>query len=122
MRRRGQCRCGNLLIFEKGPEGYKGRCPRCGAVVRVRGKGRKKRRVPRAPLDPLGLLDLPTVPPSQRSPPPEILSVPSEPEMTLVPWTEPPVPAPRAVNTWLIVGGVAVVVLAIGGVIGWFLF
>ncbi len=36
MQRRGQCKCGEVLTFERGPDGYKRRCPRCAAVVRLR--------------------------------------------------------------------------------------
>ena len=35
MARRGRCRCGFILRFEKGDDGYKTRCPECGAVVRL---------------------------------------------------------------------------------------
>jgi DNA-directed RNA polymerase subunit M/transcription elongation factor TFIIS len=35
MARRGRCRCGVVLSFRKGPEGYKMRCPSCGSVVRL---------------------------------------------------------------------------------------
>ena len=40
MARRGKCRCGQMLEFHKTPQGYKGRCPRCKAVVRLHGKGK----------------------------------------------------------------------------------
>jgi hypothetical protein len=36
MSRRARCRCGAVLRFEKGPNGYKTRCPGCGSVVRLR--------------------------------------------------------------------------------------
>jgi hypothetical protein len=36
MARTGRCRCGALLKFRRGPEGYKVRCSRCNAVVRLR--------------------------------------------------------------------------------------
>ena len=36
MKRRGQCRCGTILEFEKTSLGYKTRCPQCKAVVRLR--------------------------------------------------------------------------------------
>jgi hypothetical protein len=36
MSRRGQCRCGTILDFALGPNGYKMRCPTCGSVVRLR--------------------------------------------------------------------------------------
>jgi hypothetical protein len=35
-KRRGQCRCGSILTFEKGLDGYKMRCETCGSVVRCR--------------------------------------------------------------------------------------
>jgi hypothetical protein len=35
MARRGRCRCGNILVFHRGPQGYKMRCPQCLAVVRL---------------------------------------------------------------------------------------
>ena len=62
MPRRGLCRCGTVLAFESGTDGYKGRCPSCGAVVRLRanlsGGPRKRQRSgvlafrPPAPSDP----------------------------------------------------------------------
>jgi hypothetical protein len=36
MARRGRCRCGEILVFRRGPQGYKTRCPSCQAVVRLR--------------------------------------------------------------------------------------
>jgi hypothetical protein len=36
MARRGRCRCGSILTFQKGPDGYKTRCASCGAVVRLK--------------------------------------------------------------------------------------
>ena len=36
MARRGRCRCGSVLHFDQGPDGYKTRCPRCGSMVRLR--------------------------------------------------------------------------------------
>src|SRR5262245_25971699 len=36
MARQGLCHCGMVLKFRRGPWGYKKRCPRCGAVVRLR--------------------------------------------------------------------------------------
>lgn len=35
MARRGRCRCGKILTFRRSSEGYKRRCSRCGAVVRL---------------------------------------------------------------------------------------
>ena len=40
MARRGRCRCGSVLQFRRGPEGYKTRCPSCGSVVRLRAAAR----------------------------------------------------------------------------------
>lgn len=36
MARRGRCRCGTVLRFERTAVGYKTRCPKCKAVVRLR--------------------------------------------------------------------------------------
>ena len=38
MPRRGKCRCGTVLTFERTAQGYKVRCPNCQAVVRLRAK------------------------------------------------------------------------------------
>jgi hypothetical protein len=35
MARRGRCRCGFVLKFKRGPDGYKTRCPSCGCMVRL---------------------------------------------------------------------------------------
>jgi hypothetical protein len=42
MARRGRCRCGNILTFQRGPDGYKVRCPVCQAVVRLSKPGARK--------------------------------------------------------------------------------
>jgi hypothetical protein len=36
MARRGRCHCGEVLFFRKTVVGYKRRCPRCHAIVRLR--------------------------------------------------------------------------------------
>jgi hypothetical protein len=36
MPRHGRCRCGIILEFRRGPQGYKTRCPNCKSVVRLR--------------------------------------------------------------------------------------
>ena len=64
MVRRGQCRCGSVLDFQKGPDGYKTRCPRCGSVVRLRlaltKKRPKQKSAPRGrPVDESETADLP---------------------------------------------------------------
>jgi hypothetical protein len=48
MARRGRCRCGAILKFHRGPEGYKTRCPECGAVVRLRVEAQRRTRKERA--------------------------------------------------------------------------
>jgi hypothetical protein len=52
MARRGRCRCGLVLKFKKGPDGYKTRCPSCGCVVRLKPvaarRTAKKRKAPRS--------------------------------------------------------------------------
>jgi hypothetical protein len=42
MPRRGRCRCGQVLVFHRGPQGYKTRCPQCLAVVRLHLKSADK--------------------------------------------------------------------------------
>jgi hypothetical protein len=43
MARHGRCHCGQLLLFHRGPDGFKERCPRCGSVVRLQVGERRKR-------------------------------------------------------------------------------
>ena len=43
MARRGRCRCGFVITFHRGPNGYKARCPACGSVVRLRIRGGRAR-------------------------------------------------------------------------------
>lgn len=48
MSRHGRCRCGTILKFHRGPNGYKTRCPGCGSVVRLRvgsGQGKDQEKV-----------------------------------------------------------------------------
>jgi predicted RNA-binding Zn-ribbon protein involved in translation (DUF1610 family) len=47
MTRRGRCRCGAVLRFEKGSNGYKTRCPSCGSVVRLRPAAARSKVLPR---------------------------------------------------------------------------
>jgi hypothetical protein len=101
MQRSGQCKCGVILTFEQGPSGYKGRCPKCGAVVRLRIAGesptpvpaaRSARRPPR-PSDPrlsvVALREPGPVAPGETDPD---ATTPFEPidEIQLEPWTPPP--------------------------------
>jgi hypothetical protein len=50
MVRRGRCRCGSILRFPKGPDGFKTVCANCGAVVRLRVEEGKKRASKPPPL------------------------------------------------------------------------
>jgi hypothetical protein len=64
MPRRGRCRCGNILVFHRGPQGYKMRCPNCLAVVRLHVDPPAKANPPkkRPPADPF---DFSAYPPTQ---------------------------------------------------------
>jgi hypothetical protein len=64
MPRRGRCRCGNILVFHRGPQGYKMRCPQCLAVVRLHLNQPAKPPPPknRPPADPF---DFSAYPPTQ---------------------------------------------------------
>jgi|SRR6516162_3527490 len=104
MQRSGQCKCGVILTFEQGPSGYKGRCPKCGAVVRLRLAGdpatpapatRPARRPPR-PSDPrLSVVALREPGPVAPGEPDLDATTPFEPidEVHIEPWTPPPAPA-----------------------------
>jgi hypothetical protein len=111
MARRGQCRCGLILTFHRTARGYKARCPGCGSVVRLRVKGKKRRR-PRA--------DNTVIQPSADDLPP-----PDEIDVELVSLSELARASPRAPRQrgklWLLVagGGVALVAAA-GGLVWWF--
>jgi hypothetical protein len=63
---RGRCQCGAILAFRKGPEGYKTRCPTCGAVVRLRIAASRRRRAKKRSRE---LAAVPTV--DQPTPPPQ---------------------------------------------------
>ena len=41
MSRRGRCRCGTILLFERTEQGYKVRCTVCGMLVRLRSEDSK---------------------------------------------------------------------------------
>src|SRR5262245_34156338 len=94
MARRGWCRCGLLLKFRLGAKGYKTRCPRCGAVVRLHVGAR-------APQNP--------------AEDPEI-------DVELVPWEPGPPPPPAASLGglfWLCVGAGAAFGVACLAVLAW---
>lgn len=105
MSRRGRCRCGLMLTFRRTAQGYKMRCPSCGAVVRLRVQ--KKRRMPPgdgapAATDlPPGGFDVELVPVALPTPPP----------------AEPP---RRKRWTAALLAG-AVLMGVVGGAVWWFL-
>jgi hypothetical protein len=99
-----------MLTFEEGPEGYKGPCPKCGAVVRLR--------VPDAGSPPLARESRAGRPPRPSDPRLSVVALrapdattPFEPihEVVLEPWTAPPAPPkPSLLQTYrlpLVVGG-----------------
>jgi len=125
MPRRGQCRCGAVLIVSRTAEGYKQRCPACNAIVRIRSRHKKKRSKPTDvpvpqvnPLPALPAFDAPIPLNAPLPPEPNAASVPN-----FEPWTNrapsPPPPKPESGMTWIIVAVVVLVVLGIGGVVGW---
>jgi hypothetical protein len=128
MQRRGQCKCGEVLTFERGPDGYKRRCPRCAAVVRLRvddtvglsslptdesGPPRPPR-----PADPrLSVAALRAPGPAVPGGPDPDATAPFEPvhEVELEPWTPPPAAPPSTPSPGrqrLIVAVVAGILLA----------
>jgi hypothetical protein len=99
MARRGQCRCGLVLTFHRTAQGYKVRCPSCGAVVRLRVPGQQPPPLAANEID----VELVPVPVPDEASPPE------SPE----PW-----------RSWLwlmILAGVVVLGMA-GGLVWWFFF
>jgi hypothetical protein len=74
MSRRGRCRCGFVLKFKKGPDGYKTRCPSCGSGVRLKpvtAAARKRKRSKgidrsRAPVSELPAIPVPASEPGPR--------------------------------------------------------
>jgi hypothetical protein len=126
MPRHGRCRCGALLTFQKGPHGFKTRCPACNAVVRMRPPGKWKP----APEPPPDDLHLPEGGlghrPAAASPSLPAVPLPAAPEAPTdfeAVELEPAAPAPPAtgflggVRVWLIV---LAGLLAVGGVAGLF--
>jgi hypothetical protein len=76
MARRGRCRCGCVLTFQRGREGYKTRCPGCQAVVRLGKRGGTPRNRPAVsvPASPVAGVDA------------------EPPTIELEPWPAEPVP------------------------------
>jgi hypothetical protein len=60
--RRGRCRCGKILHFHMTPRGYKMRCPRCLAIVRLRVDKPPPPAPPPAPPPPASRPDSSTLP------------------------------------------------------------
>jgi hypothetical protein len=138
MQRSGQCKCGATLTFEQGPAGFKGRCSRCGAIVRLRvpdgsqppvtpqGGGGK----PHRPSDPrLSVVALRTPGPAVPGEPDPDATTPFEPlgEVVLESWTGPT--AKPSHSFWkqyrvaLVVGAIALVAGGAGAsVVFWLWF
>lgn len=132
MTRRGQCRCGTILLFQRTSRGFKTRCPDCGAVVRLRTEGAGKqaarqRKTPSAVLTAPSPQPLPEAdtdfsvrslppPPPRDAPEPLDLSVLSDHESTApraaAELEVPPGPRPpRPILPWVVFGATAVVVM-----------
>jgi hypothetical protein len=137
MQRSGQCKCGAILTFNEGLDGFKGRCPKCGAVVRLRvpkepapapapppppPPAHKKGRPPR-PSDPrLSVVALREPGPAVPGGPDPDATTPFEPvqEVVLEPWTEPSAPPPpsfmRQFGLALVLGAITLMAVGAGGV------
>jgi hypothetical protein len=132
MQRSGQCKCGVMLTFDEGPDGYKGRCPKCGAVVRLRVPDEpkepqpppsRKRVQPPRPSDPrLSVVALRAPGPAVPGAPDPDATAPFEPvqEVVLEPWVEPPDPPPpsffRQYGLALLLGGITLMAVGAGAV------
>ena len=68
MPRRGRCRCGTILLFERTAQGYKVRCTVCGAVVRLRSDTATHSRRVTPPLPPMMASTVEAVSDGQESP------------------------------------------------------
>jgi hypothetical protein len=128
VQRSGQCKCGVILTFEQGPTGYKGRCPKCGAIVRLRvadgppapaSAAPGVRRPPR-PSDPrLSVVSLREPGPAVPGDEDPDATAPFEPidEIQLEPWTPPAAPAKAPARSRyglaLAIGGAVLLVGAI---------
>jgi hypothetical protein len=131
MQRSGQCKCGAVLTFDESPDGFKGRCPKCGAGVRLRvpddpkempPPARKKVQPPR-PSDPrLSVVALRAPGPAVPGAPDPDATAPFEPvqEVVLEPWIEPgPAPAPSFTRQYgfaLMLGALTLMAVGAGGV------
>jgi hypothetical protein len=134
---RGRCRCGKLLEFHPGPDGFKKRCNRCGSVVRLRfggagasAAGDSGKQVPSwtyAPTEELAPVagdveepwssgDLPPLPPPVPQPRSPVAVSSAEDEWSLMekaPDPSPPPPASLLSMPMMIVGAVALVALGV---------
>jgi hypothetical protein len=112
MARRGQCRCGLILTFHRTAQGYKLRCPSCGAVVRLRVKEKRRRRSPQKTVN---------QPYSDAVSPSD-----DEIDVELVPLSELSGAAPPSLwrgKRWLFVavGGAVLLLALVGSAVWWFL-
>jgi hypothetical protein len=129
MQRSGQCKCGAVLTFEEGPSGYKGRCPKCGAIVRLRlenaaspaNSPQSSRVRPPRPSDPrLSVVALREPGPAVPGGPDPDATTKFEPidEIVLEPWVQPrPAPPPSFFKQYrmtFIVGAIALVAGGLG--------
>jgi hypothetical protein len=125
MARRGKCRCGAILSFQKTKQGYKTRCPACQSVVRLRVDGPRAAEAPHpqaaalaampAPIDFAALQetsvgagqapDLSVLTQNESTAPPALAEIPV--------FREPP----RPVSVWWFVGVALVVIAAIGAAV-----
>jgi hypothetical protein len=140
VQRSGQCKCGAILTFEQGPSGFKGRCPKCDAVVRLRveegatappatppaasAAARRGNGRPPRPSDPrLSVVALRAPGPAEPGGPDPDATAPFEPieEVVLEPWIAPaPAPKPsflRQYRVALVVGGVTLAAVGAGIVV-----
>ncbi|MFO0877804.1 MAG: hypothetical protein U0840_10660 [Gemmataceae bacterium] len=142
MAKRGQCRCGHILIFELTSQGYKTRCPVCRSIVRLRGDApaqpvalsEPRPRTPQPALAPAlpaptdfhaeeipvleevpTLEELPEPPPRARPEPPPLARPRARFDREAVDDVEPP-PA-RGLLSWILAGIILLVLAAIGGAV-----
>ena len=112
MGHRGRCHCGTILTFKRGPDGFKMRCPRCHAVVRLREDDDATVQLrPHFTAKP-GVLALSQPAPSPNEPPPfvpadqynyEALDPGELPVVELVPLVDLPLtPSPWSLRRWVL--------------------
>jgi hypothetical protein len=107
MARQGRCKCGRVLQFQEGPQGFKTRCKHCNSVVRLR-----------VDLDATRVCQ-PTAPASEE-PETTDFEPPNPPVVEMEQWTTDELPAHRSTRLWWL-AGLAVVAagVCLGLVIWW---